>query len=133
MHRLLLPAAFALTLVAGLSAQAQPRPSPPPPLPKMSPAAIHGRTLFLADGCYQCHGEQGQGGSNAGPKLAPTPLPLDAFTRQLRNPRDRMPVYSHVVLPDPDLGDVYAYLQSIPKAKAVDDIPLLKTLDPGKP
>jgi hypothetical protein len=30
-----------------------------------------------------------------------------------------------VVMPDADLQDVYAYLQSIPKAKTVAEIPLL--------
>jgi len=85
--------------------------------------AVHGKKLYVADGCWQCHGYQGQGG--AAPKLAPTPLPYEALYRQLRKPRARMPVYTHVTTPDQDVADMYAYLQSIPKAKAVADIPAL--------
>ena len=99
----------------------------------LPPAAAHGRTLYLADGCYQCHGEQGQGGSNSGPRLAPGPIPYEAFSRQLRNPRDRMPVFTPVTVTDPDMADIYAYLQAVPKAKTVDEIPLLKSLRPGRP
>ncbi|HTH98790.1 MAG TPA: c-type cytochrome, partial [Stellaceae bacterium] len=32
----------------------------------------HGRDLFMANNCYQCHGRVGQGG--AGPTLAPPHL-----------------------------------------------------------
>ena len=84
----------------------------------------HGRTIFAAYGCWQCHGYQGQGG-NAGPKLAPSPLPFEAVDNQLRKPRDRMPVYTHATTSDQDVADIYAYLQSIPKAKTVAEIPLL--------
>ena len=83
----------------------------------------HGKKIYVAYGCWQCHGYQGQGG--AGPKLAPTPLPYEAVSRQLRKPRGTMPVYTHVTTPDQDVADIYAYLQSIPKAKAVADIPAL--------
>ncbi len=86
--------------------------------------AARGRTIFAAYGCWQCHGYQGQG-SNAGPKLAPAPLPYAAFDRQLRRPRDRMPIYTLKTTSDQDVADIYAYLLSIPKAKAVADIPLL--------
>jgi mono/diheme cytochrome c family protein len=85
--------------------------------------AVHGKKIYVADGCWQCHGYQGQGG--AGPKLAPQPLPYDAIFRQLRKPRGTMPVYTHVTTPDQDVADIYAYLQTMPKAKAVADIPAL--------
>ncbi len=85
--------------------------------------AAHGKKVYVADGCWQCHGYQGQGG--AAPKLAPTPLPYEAIFRQLRKPRGSMPVYTHVTTPDQDVADIYAYLQSMPKAKAVAEIPAL--------
>jgi len=88
--------------------------------------AVHGKKLYVADGCWQCHGYQGQGGS--GPKLAPTPLPYEAVFRQLRKPRGTMPVYTHVTTPDQDVADIYAYLQSVPKAKTVADIPELNEI-----
>jgi hypothetical protein len=37
-----------------------------------------------------------------------------------------MPPYREAVLPEADLADVYAYLQSIPQPPAVDSLPLLR-------
>ncbi|MGZ3367920.1 MAG: c-type cytochrome [Caulobacteraceae bacterium] len=88
--------------------------------------AVHGKKIYVADGCWQCHGYQGQGG--AAPKLAPTPLPYEAIARQLRKPCGTMPVYTHVTTPDQDVADIYAYLQSMPKAKTVADIPALANI-----
>jgi mono/diheme cytochrome c family protein len=31
----------------------------------------NGQKLFMADGCYQCHGTTGHGGGGAGPTLTP--------------------------------------------------------------
>ena len=87
-----------------------------------------GKAVYVSDGCWQCHGYQGQGG--AGPKLAPNPLPFEALARQLRKPRGTMPVYTHVTTPDQDVADIYAYLQTIPKAKTVADIPALSSIQP---
>jgi mono/diheme cytochrome c family protein len=83
-----------------------------------------GRKVYIAYGCYQCHGYQGQG-SNAGSRLAPNPAPYVAFAHQLRQPRARMPAYSLQLASDQDVADIYAYLLTIPKARAVADIPLL--------
>jgi mono/diheme cytochrome c family protein len=118
--RRLIVSLSALGLAAGVGSAALAQ----PPAAKLPPAAEHGRHIFATYGCYQCHGYQGQG-SNAGPKLAPQPLPFDAFANQLRKPRDRMPIYTAKVVSEGDLNDLYAYLQTIPKAKAVADIPLL--------
>ncbi|MGZ3273944.1 MAG: c-type cytochrome [Caulobacteraceae bacterium] len=87
--------------------------------------AVRCKAIFASYGCWQCHGYQGQG-SNAGPKLAPSPLPYEAFDRQLRRPRDRMPIYTRKTTSDQDVADIHAYLSSIPKAKTVAEIPLLK-------
>ena len=88
--------------------------------------AARGKQLFAVDGCYECHGYQGQGNGRDGPKLAPDPPPLSLITLVLRKPIDRMPVYTSKVLSDNDVADIYAYLQSIPKAKSFNDIPLLR-------
>ena len=45
----------------------------------------NGKRLFERNGCYQCHGYVGQGGT-AGARLAQTKLPLVAFTAYVRNP-----------------------------------------------
>ncbi|HEX4049972.1 MAG TPA: c-type cytochrome [Steroidobacteraceae bacterium] len=92
--------------------------------------AMHGKQLFALDGCYECHGYQGEGGGGDGPKLAPDPLPYAFVLHQLRSPLRAMPVYTSEVLSDHDIADIYAYLSSLPKAKAVADIPLLRC-DPG--
>ena len=85
-----------------------------------------GKQLYFATGCDQCHGTQGKGG--AGPRLAPGPIPYEGFVMQLRKPRVRMPLYSAVVMPDSDVAAIFAYLQSVPKAKTASEIPMLKAL-----
>ncbi len=88
--------------------------------------ATRGKELYLATGCYQCHGTRGAGG--AGPRLAPGPIPIEAFKLQLRRPRIRMPVYTAVVMSDADVADIYAYLLTIPKGKSAAEIPMLKEI-----
>jgi mono/diheme cytochrome c family protein len=114
---IILSAALAVLSLTG-TAQAQPAATP-------AGNVAHGKTLFTSTGCYQCHGYQGQGLGTTGPKLAPTPMPYEAFIRQLRKPRDAMPLYTSKVMSDGDVQDIYAYMLSMPKAKAAADIPLL--------
>jgi mono/diheme cytochrome c family protein len=87
--------------------------------------AGQGKATFMADGCFECHGQVGQGGRLTGPRLAKTQLPLDAFTQQLRQPSNEMPPYAPAVVPDADIANIYAYLQSLPAPQAGKDIPLL--------
>ena len=88
--------------------------------------AAHGKHLFAIDGCYECHGYQGQGGGFDGPKLAPDPLPYAFILHQLRSPLRNMPVYTSKVLSDGDVADIYVYLLSIPEATPVESISLLR-------
>lgn len=88
--------------------------------------AQHGKTLYVADGCYECHGYAAQGGAGTGPKLGPNPIPYAAFSFQVRSPRDEMPPYTVKVLSDADLADIFAFVQSIPQPPKPDSIPLLK-------
>jgi len=94
--------------------------------------AGRGKQLYMATGCYQCHGTQGQGAGNAGPAVAPTPIPFEALLLQLRRPRARMPIYTDVVMPDADVADIFAYLQSIPKGKTAAEIPILNGSSVGQ-
>lgn len=87
--------------------------------------AANGKRVFFAAGCYYCHGTTGAGGGNAGPRLAPDPLPLDGVKAKLRTASGRMPVYTPAVLTDSEITDIVAYLQSIPKGPDAKDIPLL--------
>ena len=87
--------------------------------------AQDGKRLFVKNGCYQCHGYAGQGGS-AGARLAPRPIPVAALIAFVRHPPDGdMPAYTPKVMSDADLTDVWAYLKSIPDSPAAKDIPLL--------
>lgn len=97
--------------------------------------AKRGATVFHADGCYECHGYQGEGtGADrpqglTGPKLAPSPIPYAAFIKQLRTPRNVMPSYSANILSDADAADIYAYLRSIPASPPLASIRLLQSVD----
>jgi len=84
-----------------------------------------GKTLFVTYGCFQCHGTVGQGG-NAGPKLAPNPMPYEALANFVRTTDRQMPPYREAVLPNDDLADIYAYLQSVPAAPDYKTITILK-------
>ena len=75
--------------------------------------AARGKTLFTQKyGCYQCHGTEGQGAST-GAKLAPNPIPYEALQAFVRTTSGNMPPFRESVLPNDDLADIYAYLQSI--------------------
>jgi ubiquinol-cytochrome c reductase cytochrome c subunit len=76
--------------------------------------AVHGHKLFLADGCFECHGTVGQGGS-AAPRIAPDPMPAEAISAYIRKPSGQMPPYSPKVLSEADIADIHAYLASIRK------------------
>jgi ubiquinol-cytochrome c reductase cytochrome c subunit len=86
--------------------------------------AEKGKTLFVKNGCYQCHNYEGHGGA-AGARLAPNPLPFRAFVTYVRSPRGDMPPYTAKVMSEQDLADVHAYLRSRPRPAAVSSIPLL--------
>ncbi|PYU23555.1 MAG: hypothetical protein DMG32_15990 [Acidobacteria bacterium] len=88
--------------------------------------AKNGKTVYTADGCYECHGREAQGGAGTGPKLGPAPIPYAAFAYQVRSPRDQMPPYTSKVLSDAELADIYAFVQAAPQPPKVDSIPQLK-------
>ena len=89
--------------------------------------ADKGKIAFTKNGCWQCHGFEGQGSvaTSNGRVLARTQLPLDAFKAFVRTTNGAMPPFRPAVLSDEDLDNIYAYLQSRPQPKAVSDIPLL--------
>ena len=76
--------------------------------------AVKGKKLFMAVGCYECHGMVGQGAAPTGPRLAPNTPPLDIFLKELRTPRNVMPPYAASLLPDDSVADIRAYLAAIP-------------------
>lgn len=75
-------------------------------------------------GCYSCHSNQGQGGTQ-GPRLAPQPVRWERFAWYVRHPSGQMPPYTETVLSTQDLADIYAFLSSRPSPRPLSDIPLL--------
>jgi ubiquinol-cytochrome c reductase cytochrome c subunit len=111
-----------LTVVAGLVHAMAQQPAPSPPAGN----AKAGQALLMKIGCYQCHGNEGQGGA-AGPRIGRSPmLPFRNFVTYVRAPRGEMPPYTARVLAEKDLADIYAYLASLPASPPVESIPLLK-------
>ena len=87
----------------------------------------NGKKVYLADGCFMCHGRSGQGGAYNGPApvLAKTQMPFDGFKYQLRSPSDDMPAYSGTVLSDQDIADIYAFVTALPGKGSAKDIAIL--------
>ena len=58
-------------------------------------------------------------------RIAQTVMNLQGVTNYVRKPTGAMPAYTEKILSDKELTDIFAYLKSLPPAKAVKDIPLL--------
>jgi mono/diheme cytochrome c family protein len=86
--------------------------------------AANGKKLFVAYGCYQCHGYLGQGAST-GPRIGPPPLSLAFLISYVRHPTGQMPPYTEKVVPDQDLTDIFGYLKSMPQPARASSIPIL--------
>jgi mono/diheme cytochrome c family protein len=96
-------------------------------VPALAASAENGKAAFVKNGCWQCHDFLGQGSvaTSGGRVIANTPLPFDAFKAYVRDPGGSMPPFHVEILPDTDLADIYAYLESLPKPRPAKDIPLL--------
>jgi mono/diheme cytochrome c family protein len=90
--------------------------------------AASGKELYVKYTCYGCHGFSGQNGP--GNRLVPMKMAQAAFTGYVRTPPrpNLMPSYSAKVLSDEQLGDIWAYVKSLPDAPAAKDIPLLQQI-----
>jgi len=87
-------------------------------------SAEKGQAAYLKYGCWGCHGTVGQG-AVTGPKLGPDPMPAETFNAFVRTTNRAMPPYRAEILPEEDLADIYAYLQSVPKPADYKTIPLI--------
>ena len=87
----------------------------------------NGKRVYLATGCYMCHGRVGQGGAYNGPApvLAKTEMPFEGFMGQLRQPSQDMPAYSEAVMSDQQIADIFAFVQSLPGRRNAKDIAIL--------
>jgi mono/diheme cytochrome c family protein len=88
----------------------------------------NGKVAYVKHGCWQCHGFLGQGSlvTSGGTVLSNSALSFEIFANFVRNSNRTMPPYREAILPNADLADIYAYLQSIPKPQDANSIPLLK-------
>jgi len=85
-----------------------------------------GKKIFIKDGCYECHGREGQGAAQAsGPRIGPPQRFIRPFIKYVRQPTGQMPPFTTEVISDQELADIYAYLQSRPRPESSKDIPLL--------
>ena len=119
MKRMALLAALGLSIVAA-DRSARPQDA-------QAGDVANGRRVYVAVGCFACHGRNGQGGAFAypAPPLAQLEMPTEAFQAFLRDAPNDMPSYSVSVLSDTDAADVLAFLRSLPGRKPVRDFPLL--------
>jgi mono/diheme cytochrome c family protein len=90
--------------------------------------AVEGKRLYLAVGCFTCHGRSGQGGAMNAPTpiLAKTAMPFDGFKGQLRQPSSDMPAYAEIVMSDKQIADIYAFLQTLPGPRPTKDMAIFK-------
>jgi mono/diheme cytochrome c family protein len=116
-----LAATAAIAMIMGGLAAARADDTPP------SGDPVNGKRLYLADGCFECHGRAGQGGrfNYPTPALADIALPVESFISFLREAPNDMPSFSADVLSDKDAADIHAFLSSLPGPKSPKDIPLL--------
>jgi mono/diheme cytochrome c family protein len=114
-------ALFAVGLCAGEHGVARAQDAPPGD-------AAEGKRLYLATGCFTCHGRAGQGGAMNGPApiLAKTAMPFDGFKGQLRQPINEMPAYAEIVMSDKQIADIYAFLQTLPGPLPTKDMAIFK-------
>jgi mono/diheme cytochrome c family protein len=92
-------------------------------------SAERGMKQYVDNGCFACHGTEGQGGGRgSGPKISRPLMPWDAFRDLVRRPPRNMPAYSQKVMSDGEVADMYAYLASLKPSPAAKDIPLLNQM-----
>jgi len=55
--------------------------------PARAASAEHGKMVFMRSGCWECHGTLGQGSiaTSNGKRIAPDPLPWEAFSGFVRS------------------------------------------------
>src|SRR5262249_57115476 len=58
--------------------------------------AANGKRVYLADGCFMCHGRAGQGGAMnyPAPTIAPLETPVESLSSLLRVAPNETPAYS---------------------------------------
>ncbi len=101
--------------------------APPPQTVTSAPGNDqNGQRLYTSYGCYECHGGEGQGSTQtAGSRIGPPTIEFSTFVTYIRQPKGQMPPYTSKAVPDAELADIYAFLQSRPEPPPAKSIPLL--------
>jgi len=86
--------------------------------------AQNGAKIFVAYGCFECHGRMAQGAAATGPRLGPHPISIANMIKELRTPNE-MPPYSEKTVSDGEIADIHAFLVSLPEPPKPDSIPQL--------
>ena len=126
-RRIALPAIGVILLLATAASRAQ-NAAPRGEKNETTPAGNveTGKKIYMKDGCYECHGREGQGAAQAsGPRIGPPQRFIRPFINYVRQPTGQMPPFTREVISDQELADIYAYLQSRPRPASSKDIPLL--------
>ena len=89
--------------------------------------AANGAKVYVAVGCFTCHGRSGQGGNfnYVTPVLAKIQWPVEALRAFLRIGVNDMPAYAKEVLSDQQVADIHAFLRSLPGPRPTAEIPQL--------
>jgi mono/diheme cytochrome c family protein len=114
---LALVALVALIILSPPDAAAQTAKSPLKPDAAPAGNAEKGKQAFTSHGCNACHGAAGEGSPQpfaGGPPIGPPPISYAAFARYVRLPTGQMPPFNVQKVPDPELADIYAFLQAQP-------------------
>ena len=125
--RVVLVAAVTISCAARAQSPVSAPATPPGDLAKAGSVADveKGYRLFVAQGCYQCHGYVGQGSQATGPALVPLALTDVGFRTYIRSPRGVMPPYSARILPRDSVTLILAYIRSLKPGRAASEIPAL--------
>ena len=88
--------------------------------------AQSGQRFYMSYGCYECHGNEGQGSTQTGgSRIGPIEIPFAPFVAYIRQPTAQMPPYTAKAVSDADLADIYAFLLSRPLSTPAKSIQLL--------
>ena len=89
--------------------------------------SVNGAKVYVAVGCFTCHGRAGQGGNfnYVTPVLAKIQWPVEALRAFLRIGLNDMPAYAKEVLSDQQVADIHAFLRSLPGPRPTAEIPQL--------
>ena len=117
-NRHLLPAAIAISLMAGPAMAQTPAPA------SAAGNAENGKKLYVTYFCWSCHGSSGRAGG-AAPAITPSTRSAEDLIKYVRKPKGAMPPYTSKSISDRDLADIAAFLRTIPKDPDPKTIPLL--------